>query len=99
MLREFTEQKSEPLVSLFHDELPFSLSWTHYLILMRIKNPNERSFYELEASKNNWNVRTLQRQYATSLYERLLLSSDKDKVIQLAKEGQQKLQQWLEEET
>ena len=88
MLQEFTEQKSEPLVSLFHDELPFSLSWTHYLILMRINDPAERAFYEIEAKNQSWSKRTLQRQYATSLYERLLLSSDKDKVIQLAKEGQ-----------
>lgn len=87
MLREFNEQKSKTF-GFFAQDAPFTLPWSHYLILMRIKNPNERSFYELEATKNNWNVRTLQLQYATSLYERLLLSSDKDKVIQLAKEGQ-----------
>ena len=88
VLKKFTEQKSESLISFFKTEIPFRLSWTHYLVLMRIKDENERSFYELEASKNNWNVRTLQRQYSSSLYERLLLSSDKDKVMQLAKEGQ-----------
>ena len=88
VLKMFTEQKVETLFRLFRDEVPFSLPWSHYLILMRIKNPNERCFYELEASKNNWNVRTLQRQYASSLYERLLLSSDKDKTMQMAKEGQ-----------
>ena len=55
---------------------------------MRIKDDKERSFYEVEAAKGGWNVRTLQRQYASSLYERLLLSSDKDEVMQLAKEGQ-----------
>jgi hypothetical protein len=27
----------------------FSLSWSHYLVLMRIENPAERSFYEIEA--------------------------------------------------
>ena len=79
---------SESLISFFKDDKPFSLSWTHYLVLMRIKDEKERSFYETEAARNGWNVRTLQRQYASSLYERLLLSSDKNKVIQLAEEGQ-----------
>ena len=67
---------------------PFSLSWSHYLILMRIKNDQERSFYEIEAHNEGWSVRQLQRQYHSSLYERLLLSRDKDEVKRLAKEGQ-----------
>lgn len=53
----------------------FALSWSHYLILMRIENPQERSFYEIECREQNWSVRQLQRQYASSLYERLALSS------------------------
>ncbi len=66
----------------------FTLSWSHYLILMRIKNDDERSFYEIECAKQNWSVRQLQRQYNSSLYERLALSRDKDEVMRLAKEGQ-----------
>lgn len=66
----------------------FSLSWSHYLILMRIANPQERSFYEIECKEQNWSVRQLQRQCASSLYERLALSRDKDKVMQLARQGQ-----------
>lgn len=66
----------------------FTLSWSHYLILMRIKNADERSFYEIECAKQNWSVRQLQRQYSSSLYERLALSRDKDEVMRLAKEGQ-----------
>lgn len=66
----------------------FSLSWSHYLILMRIKNYDERCFYEIECAKQNWSVRQLQRQYNSSLYERLALSRDKDEVMRLAKEGQ-----------
>ncbi len=50
------------------------LSWTHYIILMRIKNEDELKFYEFEASENNWSVRELQRQYNSSLYERIALS-------------------------
>ena len=35
----------------------FTLSWTHYLVLMRIKNADERRFYEIEATSGNWSVR------------------------------------------
>ncbi|WP_294618141.1 YhcG family protein [uncultured Bacteroides sp.] len=67
---------------------PFTLSWSHYLILMRIESDDERNFYEIEAQKQNWSVRQLQRQYNSSLYERLALSKDKDSVLRLAQEGQ-----------
>jgi hypothetical protein len=33
-----------------------SLSWTHYLHLMRIEDESERSFYELETASNNYSV-------------------------------------------
>ena len=66
----------------------FVLSWSHYLILMRIKDANARSFYEIECAKQNWSIRWLQRQVNSSLYERLALSNDKDEVIRLATEGQ-----------
>lgn len=54
---------------------------------MRIENEAERSFYEIEAAKTGWGVRTLQRQYNSSLYERLALSRDKEGVLRLATEG------------
>lgn len=66
----------------------FLLSWSHYLLLMRIENEEERSFYEIEASNQNWSVRELERQFNSSLYERLSLSRDKKKVRQLGKKGQ-----------
>ncbi len=66
----------------------FTLSWSHYLILMRIENADERKFYEIECQQQNWSVRQLQRQYASSLYERIALSRDKNEVIRLATEGQ-----------
>ncbi len=83
----FAVQKSETVFSFFKEQMPFSLQWSHYLVLMRIANADERSFYEIEASKSRWNVRTLQRQYNSSLYERLALSRNKDAVLQLASEG------------
>jgi hypothetical protein len=45
----------------------FKLSWTHYLFLMGIDDPEERSFYEIEAAAQNWAVRELKRQFNTSL--------------------------------
>ncbi len=66
----------------------FCLTWSHYLKLMRITNVEERRFYEIEAYKNDWSLRELKRQYDSSLYERLLLSTDKDKVKQLSAVGQ-----------
>ncbi|WP_315566786.1 PDDEXK nuclease domain-containing protein [Hoylesella pleuritidis] len=66
----------------------FLLSWSHYLVLMRIKDEKARSFYEIECAQQNWSVRQLQRQYNSSLYERLALSRNKDEVMRLATEGQ-----------
>jgi predicted nuclease of restriction endonuclease-like (RecB) superfamily len=68
---------------------PFSLGWSHYQVLMRIKNKEERHFYEVEATRHQWTEKQLKRQYHSSLYERLALSRDKDEVLRLAKEGQQ----------
>lgn len=66
------------------DDCPFKLSWMHYQNLMRIENRDERDFYEREAMRENWSVKTLRRQYGLSLYERLALSRDKDEVVRLA---------------
>jgi predicted nuclease of restriction endonuclease-like (RecB) superfamily len=66
----------------------FILSWSHYLILMRIDNPNERRFYEIECAAQNWTTKQLNRQYHSSLYERLALSRDKDEVMRLSTHGQ-----------
>jgi len=65
----------------------FTLNWSHYLILMRIANPEERKFYEIEASLQNWSEPQLKRQYNSSLYERLALSRDKEAVMKLANQG------------
>lgn len=70
------------------DKPKFTLSWSHYLVLMRIKNPDERKFYEIESHAQNWSVRQLQRQYNSSLYERLALSRDKEEIMRLATDGQ-----------
>jgi predicted nuclease of restriction endonuclease-like (RecB) superfamily len=67
---------------------PFTLSWTHYVFLLGIKNSEERSFYEIEAAGQDWTVRELKRQFDSSLYERLALSRDKKGIRKLAEVGQ-----------
>ena len=62
----------------------FQISWSHYLLLMRIANEEERNFYEIEAYQNNWNLKELERQFDSALYERLALSRNKEEVKQLA---------------
>jgi len=67
---------------------PFNLSWSHYVELLAVKDPNERSFYEIESRQSNWNVRELKRQKASCLYERLALSRDKTGIKRLSEKGQ-----------
>jgi predicted nuclease of restriction endonuclease-like (RecB) superfamily len=66
----------------------FTLSWSHYVLLLTIKNPDERSFYEIEATSEGWSLSELKRQKASCLYERLALSRDKAGVKRLAEKGQ-----------
>lgn len=70
------------------NDLVFTLSWSHYLILMRIDNADARRFYEIECTQQQWSVRQLSRQVGSSLYERLAISRNKDEVMRLAREGQ-----------
>ena len=64
-----------------------NISWTHYIQLMRIANEDERRFYELEIANSSWSIREFQRQFDTSLYERLALSRDKNKIRELSEKG------------
>ncbi len=66
----------------------FKLSYSHYLTLMRVENIEERNFYEIEAINNSWSLRELKRQMDSALYERLVLSRDKEKVLELSQKGQ-----------
>lgn len=68
---------------------PPSLSWAHYLVLMRVESASARAFYEVEAARENWATRELERQVASLLFERLAKSRDKDKVLALARAGQE----------
>jgi predicted nuclease of restriction endonuclease-like (RecB) superfamily len=77
-------QSSRPVPTLF----PPLLSWSHYLALMRIESPQARAFYEIEAAREVWSTRELERHIASLLYERLAKSRDKEDVLALAREGQ-----------
>ena len=66
----------------------FTLGWSHYVTLLTISDPEERRFYGIEAVGNDWSVRELERQIASSLYERLALSRDKEEIRRLSREGQ-----------
>lgn len=61
------------------------LSWTQYKFLLAIDNQYKRAFYVAESVKNNWTSRQLERQINSSLYERLLISNDKESVLAVAK--------------
>jgi predicted nuclease of restriction endonuclease-like (RecB) superfamily len=65
-----------------------NLSWTHYRTLLRVEKTGARAFYEIEAIRNNWSARELERQINSLLYERLVLSKDKKGVIRLALKGE-----------
>jgi predicted nuclease of restriction endonuclease-like (RecB) superfamily len=60
-------------------------SWTHYKLLLSIDNEARREYYSLEASKNNWSSRQLERQINSQLFERLLMSNDKEAVLAIAR--------------
>ena len=60
------------------------LSWSQYKLLLAIDNQNKREFYIAETVKNNWTVRQLERQINSSLFERLLISSDQESVLAVA---------------
>ena len=64
------------------------LSWSHYLELIKIEEVNKRNFYLNECINSKWSVRELQRQRDSLLYERLSISADKEKILELSTKGQ-----------
>ncbi len=67
--------------------LSSKLSWSHYVELIKIKEKNKRDFYMHECINSAWDVRELQRQRDTLLYERLIISKDKSKIMNLSSKG------------
>lgn len=64
------------------------LGWSHYVELLKLEDPLERSFYERACEEENWGVRELKRQMKSMLFQRLALSTDKETVMRMAQEGQ-----------
>lgn len=83
---QFTEmlERSNILSELYNN---FKLSWSHYVVLLTINSQEERKFYEIESETNSWGIRELKRQVESSLYERLALSRDEEKIKELSEKG------------
>jgi len=60
-------------------------NWSQYRLLIQIDDDDKREYYELETINNSWTGRELERQINSSLYERLLLSNDKESVLAVAR--------------
>jgi len=73
--------KTFPIVNTLRSQL----SWSHYRTIIRIEDESKREYYIAETVKNNWSVRQMERQINSQLYERLLLSNDKESVLAVAR--------------
>ncbi len=71
------------------NELRSQLNWTQYRLLSRINDTDKKEFYIAESIKNHWSSVQLERQINSSLYERLLVSNDKNSVLAVAKGDKQ----------
>jgi len=84
-MRQF--YKAFPILSAVRREL----SWTHYKMIIRLKDENARVWYMEESIKSNWSTRALDRQIGTQYYERLLSSQEKQGLELEAKEKTKKM--------
>ncbi len=86
----FSERQLETCRQFYkHFPIPHTLraelNWSQYKLLIRIEDKDKQTYYIEETCKNNWSARQLERQINSQLYERLLLSNDKEKVLAVAK--------------
>ena len=79
-------EPGQRLPSLLPASKVLEFSWTHLIELTRLDDPWKRAFYENECLKGNWSVRQLQRQIGSLLYDRTALSTDKQAVINHARQ-------------
>lgn len=80
---ETPSRNSAAEISLYLEALchAFPLSWSHYVRLLSVENPEARAFYETEALRGGWSVRQLDRQVSTLFYERTALAKNKAKLL------------------
>ncbi len=76
-LKKPIEQTPSAQLSLRDIANRFPLPWSHYVLLLSVKNPEARAFYEKETLRGGWSVRQLDRQISTQFYERTALSRNK----------------------
>lgn len=93
-IRQFYVVYSEAAIShalrgQLKNEISHNLGWIHYRSLMRVDRVEARQFYTVEAVKNSWSGRELERQINSLLYDRLANSRDKEGLLSLAREGQE----------
>jgi len=84
---------------IFHSESGKSnvkLSWTHYRVLLQVKDEIAREWYENEALRETWSVKALQRNISSQYYYRILKTQDKSAVETEMKELTSKYQTKLE---
>ena len=62
------------------------LSWSHYAVLLQVKDKEARDWYEKEAAEQTWSVRTLQRNISSQYYYRMLKTQKKELVESEMKE-------------
>jgi predicted nuclease of restriction endonuclease-like (RecB) superfamily len=79
LMRQF--YRTFPIANTLYSQL----NWSQYKLLLRIENNDKREYYIAESVKNNWTVRQLERQINSQLFERLLLSNDKESVLAIAR--------------
>lgn len=85
-------QTQAPDASWQQGQLSPHLSWTHYRRLLRVGRAAARDFYEIEAIRNAWSARELERQINSLLFDRLAKSRDKKGLMRLATRGQEIMQ-------
>ncbi|MDL2263672.1 PDDEXK nuclease domain-containing protein [Synergistaceae bacterium OttesenSCG-928-I11] len=76
-LTAFSREANESLYLLQH------LSYTHFEQLLSVEEPEKRAFYQAECIRGNWSVRELKRQIGSLYYERTVLSTNKEKLVEL----------------
>ncbi|MDQ3058201.1 MAG: PDDEXK nuclease domain-containing protein [Pseudomonadota bacterium] len=89
--RSFNEKNLRRMVQfaeVFGDEsivvsLARQLSWTHFLVLIPLKDPLARDFYAQMCRIERWSVRTLRERVGSMLFERTALSQKPEELIRL----------------
>ena len=69
------------------ETLSHKLTWSHYCELLKVDDDLAREFYEKQAIAENWGIRELKRQKKTALFHRLAIGKDREKIIEMSREG------------